>query len=185
MEPCQKARTLSRPSAVQNLVLSALFLALGLLLPFLTGQIPQIGIMLLPMHIPVLLCGFLCGWPYGLLVGLITPLLRSLLFGMPPLYPSATAMALELASYGFFCGLLYGLSSRKKLFSVYAALIPSMILGRVIWGCASIVLYQAIGKGFTWAMFLSGAFLSAIPGVILQLVLIPPLVVALQRVSRR
>ena len=69
---------------LRRLVYSALFLALALLLPFLTGQIPQIGSALNPMHIPVLLCGFVCGWPWGLAVGLIAPLLRHLLFGMPP-----------------------------------------------------------------------------------------------------
>ena len=53
-------------TSTRKLTLSALFLALGLVLPLITGQIPQIGKMLLPMHIPVLLCGMVCGWPYGL-----------------------------------------------------------------------------------------------------------------------
>ena len=70
---------------VQNLALSAMFMAIGLVLPFLTGQIPQIGSMLLPMHLPVLLCGLICGWQYGGLVGFVLPLLRYLLFGMPHL----------------------------------------------------------------------------------------------------
>lgn len=186
MELNQKAKK-SAPyglTSVQNLILAALFLALGILLPFLTGQVPQIGSMLLPMHIPVLLCGFVCGWPYGLLIGLITPLLRSVLFGMPPIYPTAVGMALELASYGFFSGLFYSKLPRK-ISSVYATLILSMILGRIVWGFASVFLYQAVGKGFTWAMFLGGAFLNAIPGIILQIVLIPALVGVLQKVSRR
>jgi len=68
-----------------RLTLAALFVALGLVLPFLTGQIPEIGSMLLPMHLPALLCGFVCGWPCGLAVGFVMPLLRSLIFGMPPL----------------------------------------------------------------------------------------------------
>ncbi|MVB11234.1 ECF transporter, substrate-specific component [Caprobacter fermentans] len=169
-------------SSVQNLIFSALFLALGLLLPFLTGQVPQIGSMLLPMHIPVLLCGFLCGWPYGLLVGLITPLFRSVLFGMPPIYPTAAAMALELASYGFFSGFFYR-KFPKTISSIYAALILSMILGRVIWGGASIFLYQAAGKGFTWVMFLGGAFLNAIPGIVLQIIVIPALVAVLRKTA--
>lgn len=50
---------------IQNMVLSALLLAIGLVLPFLTGQIPEIGSALLPMHIPVLICGFICGWQWG------------------------------------------------------------------------------------------------------------------------
>jgi thiamine transporter ThiT len=86
----------------KKMVLSALFIALGLVLPFFTGQIPQIGSRLLPMHIPILLCGFVCGAPFGLAAGFITPLLRSLIFGMPPMMPTAVAMAFELAAYGLF-----------------------------------------------------------------------------------
>ena len=80
----------------RKLVLSAFFMALGIVLPFLTGQIQQIGNMLLPMHIPVMLCGFICGWQYGLAVGAVTPLLRSMMFGMPPMMPTAAAMAVEI-----------------------------------------------------------------------------------------
>ena len=91
---------------INTLTLAALFLALGLVLPFLTGQIPEIGGMLLPMHIPVLICGFVCGWKYGLVVGFITPLLRMMLFGMPPL-ATAVGMAFELATYGAVTGIVY------------------------------------------------------------------------------
>ena len=93
--------------STKKVALAGLFLALGLLLPFLTGQIPQIGNMLLPMHIPVLLCGYFCGWRYGLAVGAAAPLLRSALFGLPPMFPIAVAMAFELAVYGLMTGLLY------------------------------------------------------------------------------
>ena len=82
---------------VHNLVLAAMFLALALVLPFLTGQIPQIGGMLLPMHLPVFLCGLICGWRYGAVVGFVAPLMRMALFGMPPLV-AAVAMAFELAA---------------------------------------------------------------------------------------
>ena len=92
---------------VKKLVLAGMFLALGMILPFITGQVPQIGNMLCPMHIPVLLCGFICGWQYGLVVGFITPLLRSFMFGMPPVYPTAIVMAFELMTYGFLSGFLY------------------------------------------------------------------------------
>ena len=165
---------------IKKLVLSALFLTLCLLLPFLTGQIPTIGSMLLPMHIPVLLCGFFCGWEYGLLVGLIAPLMRSVLFSMPPMFPTAVAMAFELAAYGCLSGLFYRLFS-KKLVGVYVSLILAMLAGRVVWGAVSLVLYGLAGKGFTFAMFLSGAFINALPGIIIQLVLIPGLVVLLSR----
>ena len=165
----------------QLLTLSAMFLALGLVLPFLTGQIPQFGSMLLPMHLPVLLCGFVCGWPYGLAVGFVTPLLRSVLFGMPPMMPTALAMAFELAAYGAFAGLLYARLPRKDS-SVYVALVGAMLLGRVVWGLVSWVLYALFtAKTFTLAIFWTGAFVNAWPGIVLQLVAVPLIVFALKR----
>ena len=98
---------------VRRLIYAALYLAIALVLPFVTGQIPQIGEALCPMHIPVLLCGFVCGWPYGLAVGLVAPLLRSALFGMPRLFPTAVAMTPELAVYGALAGLCYRLLPKK------------------------------------------------------------------------
>ena len=90
---------------VQKLTVSAMCMALGLVLPFLTGQIPEIGNMLLPMHLPIFLCGILCGAPYGAAVGALTPLLRSLLFSRPVLYPGALSMSFELCAYGALVGL--------------------------------------------------------------------------------
>jgi len=167
--------------ATRKLILSALFLALGLVLPFLTGQIPQIGKMLLPMHIPVLLCGFVCGWPYGLAVGFVAPLLRIVLFGMPPLYPTALAMAFELAAYGAVTGALYARSAKRGLGAVYGALIAAMLAGRAVWGLAEIVLLGLGGSAFTLQAFWSGAFASAGPGIVLQLILIPAVMAGLQR----
>ena len=164
----------------RKLTYAALFLALALVLPFLTAQIPEIGSMLSPMHIPVLLCGFLCGWPWGLAVGFIAPPLRSVLFGMPAMFPGAAAMAFELATYGAVSGLLYRMLPRKK-WSIYATLITAMIVGRVVWGIARWILAGLSGKGFTWAMFLAGGFTNAVPGIILHIVLIPVLVMVLDR----
>ena len=165
----------------KNLVLSAMFLALGMVLPLLTGQIQQIGSMLLPMHIPVLLCGFICGWPYGLAVGFILPLLRSVTFGMPPMYPVAIAMAFELATYGFVSGFLYARCRKHSLLAIYACLIAAMIAGRLVWGAAEIVLLGLKGNAFTWQAFLAGAVLNAIPGIIVQLILIPAILLALKK----
>ena len=92
---------------IVKITLSGMFLGLALVLPFLTGQIPEIGSMLCPMHIPVLLCGYLCGGTWGLIVGLMAPLLRSMIFGMPPMFPTAVCMAFELAIYGLSAGVLY------------------------------------------------------------------------------
>lgn len=162
-------------------VLSALFLALGLVLPLLTGQIPQVGSMLLPMHLPALLCGFVCGWPYGLVVGFVTPLLRSVLFGMPPMVPTAIAMAFELAIYGAVAGALYQKLSQKPV-NVYVSLILAMLCGRLVWGLVSIPLYAAfVGNAFTLALFWLNGFVKAWPGIVVQLVLVPLVVFALER----
>lgn len=165
---------------IRRLVLSAMFLALGLVLPFVTGQIPQIGNMLLPMHIPVLLCGLICGWQYGGLVGFICPLLRSALFSAPPM-PGAVGMAFELCAYGVIVGVLYGRSKWKCVFSLYRSLIIAMIGGRVVWGIARVIMVGAMNVPFGWEAFISGALLTAIPGIILQLNLIPAIMVALDR----
>ena len=165
---------------IRKIVLSGLLIALGILLPFLTGQIPQIGSMLLPMHIPVLLCGFFCGWKYGLAVGLITPLLRSVIFGMPPIL-TALAMAFELASYGVVTGMLNKLLAGKKL-RIYISLVAAMIVGRVVWGFVSIIIYGVTNASFTWQIFLGGALLNAIPGIVLQLIVVPVLVLAIEKI---
>lgn len=162
------------------MVRAALFLALTYLLPFLTGQIPEIGAMLCPMHLPVLLCGFLCGWQWGGIVGLTAPLLRSLTLSMPPLYPTAVCMALELATYGIAAGLLYHLLPPKKPF-LYPALLLSMVAGRLVWGGAMLACMGVQGKPFGIAAFLSGAVTGAIPGIVLQILLIPPIVLLLDR----
>ncbi len=170
-----------RRKSLLNLTLSALFLAIGIVLPFFTGQIQQIGKMLLPMHIPVLLCGLICGWSYGAAVGAVLPILRSLLFGMPALYPNAVAMTVELMTYGLVVGFLFSHSRWQCVLSLYRSLIAAMLAGRVVWGITEIVLLGLGGTSFTWKAFIAGALLDAIPGIILQLALIPAVMVALNR----
>ena len=165
---------------VKKLNLAALFLAMALVLPFLTGQIPEVGSMLCPMHIPVLLCGFFCGWPWGLMVGFVAPLLRSVTFGMPPMFPVAICMAFELAAYGAISGALYQKLPKKKS-SIYVALLVAMVLGRIVWGAAQFVCLGLSGSSFTMSAFWAGAVTSAIPGIIVQIVLIPLLVMALEK----
>lgn len=167
--------------ATKNMTLSAMFLALGLVLPFLTGQIPQIGSMLLPMHIPVMLCGLICGWQYGAVVGFIMPLLRSALFGAPVMFPAATAMAFELMTYGLVAGLMYGLSRWQCIVALYRSLIVAMLAGRAVWGVVQVIQLGFSGNEFTWAAFMSGAFLNAVPGIVIQLILIPAIMAALNR----
>ena len=165
---------------LRKLTYSALYMAIALILPVVTGQIPEIGAMLCPMHIPALLCGFMCGWPWGVAVGFISPLLRSVMFGMPAMFPAAIAMAFELAVYGGMAGLLYSRLPRKK-WMIYAALLISMIAGRVVWGAVQALLAGLSGNSFTWTLFLMGAVINAIPGIIMQLVLIPVLVVTMDK----
>lgn len=166
---------------VHKLSLSAMLFALGLVLPFFTGQVPQIGSMLLPMHLPVFLCGLICGARYGVLVGALLPIMRSLLFGMPPMYPTALAMAFELATYGFVSGLIYFKKDYRCVKRLMIALVSAMVCGRVVWAGAMILLLGLQGGAFTWQAFVAGAFLNAIPGIILQLLLIPTIMIALNK----
>ena len=164
----------------RRITYAALYLAIALVLPFITGQIPEVGSMLCPMHIPVLLCGFMCGWPLGLIVGFIAPLLRGALFGMPALFPTGVAMAFELAVYGAVSGLIYRLLP-KKTPSIYITLIIAMICGRVVWGVVRVVLAGLSGSEFTWKMYLAGAVTNALPGIAIQIIIIPIIVMAMNK----
>ena len=170
--------------SINRLTLTALFLALGLVLPFLTGQIPQIGNMLLPMHFPVFLCALICGWQYGFGLGLLLPLLRSFIFGMPYLYPTAIAMAFELAAYGLIAGLIYGYLRPQNIKTLYISLVASMIGGRIIWGIVQTLLMGLGGHAFGFAAFMTSAVFNAVPGIIAQLILIPLIMMALDKTKR-
>lgn len=163
-----------------NLALAAMFLALAYVMPFLTGQVPQIGNMLCPMHVPVLLCGFICGAPWGLIVGVTAPLLRSLTLGMPPLFPTALAMAFELAAYGFVSGLLYRVFPKKKVY-IYCSLIAAMVIGRLVWGAVQFVCMGLDASKFGFSAFWAGAVVNALPGIVLQIVLIPVIVMLIEK----
>ena len=174
---------MKRRNEILKLTLSAMFLSAAFVMPFLTGQIPQIGSMLCPMHIPVLLCGFFCGAPWGLVVGFFAPILRSFVLGMPPMFPTAFCMAFELAAYGFVAGWLHNKLPKKKAY-VYVSLLLAMLIGRMVWG---IVMYFCMGldaSKFGWAAFLGGAVLNAIPGIILQVVLIPIVVITAGKIAK-
>lgn len=160
-----------------------MFFALGLLLPFLTGQIPQIGNMLLPMHLPVFLCALICGWQYALPMAAALPLLRSLIFTLPRIYPDAVAMAFELATYAFVAGFIYSRFKKQNILKVYISLIAAMIAGRIVWGVVKAILLGIAGDTLTFSAFISGAILTAIPGIILQLVLIPAIMLALDKMK--
>ena len=179
----KKTQRESNQEKTRKLTLSAMFFALGIVLPFWIGQIPAIGKVLLPMHIPVLLCGLIVGWKYGFAVGFLLPIVRGMLFGMPKLFPNGMAMAVELGTYGLVIGLAYGHSKWKNMLALYRSLIIAMLAGRIVWALAEVVLLGVTGSVFTWQMFMAGAFLNAIPGIILQLVLIPTVMMALDRAN--
>lgn len=169
---------------VKKTVLAAMLLAVGFVLPLLTGQIKEIGDTLLPMHLPVLLCGLLCGWKYGATVGFILPFLRSVVFSMPPIYPNAVWMALELSTYGLMIGLLYARVTKFSLGRLYGCLIVAMLCGRAVWGIAKALLLGLKGSVFTFSMFLTGAFIDSFAGIVLQLVLIPLLMSIVVKITK-
>ncbi len=170
---------------IKNLAYSGLFLAIGMLLPLLTGQLKEIGDSLLPMHLAVMLCGLVCGWKYGLVVGLILPFFRSVTFGMPPLYPQAVWMALELATYGVVIAIMYSIFKRKNIGYLYLSLIISMISGRIVWGITKAILLGISDNPFPFSAFLIGGFVDAIPGIILQLILIPIIMTLIERIKQK
>lgn len=176
----EKQRITKNPKT-KTLVLAALFLAVGVVLPSLTGSIKEIGDSLLPMHLVVMLCGVICGWPYATLIGLILPFFRSLLFSMPPLYPNAVWMALELATYGFVIGFLYARRKTYSLGYLLFCLVSSMLAGRAVWGIAKAVLLGVAGKPFGIEAFLIGGFVDAVPGLIIQFITVPLVVALLER----
>lgn len=165
---------------LKNLVLSAMFLAVAYVLPFVAGQIPQIGGMLCPMHIPVILCGFICGAPWGLAVGFVAPLFRSLTLGMPTLFPKAVAMAFELATYGFISGIMYCIFPKKKGY-IYLSLIVAMVTGRLVWGLVQFACAGLDFEKFGLATFWAGAVVNAVPGIIIQIILVPVIVMLIEK----
>ena len=167
-----------------RLVLSSMFLALAYVLPFLTGQIPEVGNMLCPMHIPVLLCGFICSAPWGAAVGISAPLLRSMVLGRPVMFPEAISMSFELMVYGFLSGLLYKIFPKKKIY-IYVSLVISMLAGRLVWGLVKFTLLGFDMSAFGISAFFAGAFTNAIPGIILQLIIVPVLVMVIEKITKK
>ena len=166
---------------LKRLTVAAMMLALALLLPFLTGQVPAIGKMLAPMHLPVLLCGLLCGPIFGFAVGIVAAPLRFVLFGAPQM-PNVLYMTAELAAYGLFAGIFYHILPKRKL-CLYISLILAMIGGRVAYAITFIAINLS-GAKTVEALILpvvSATVLNAWPGMIIQIVIIPTLLIVLQK----
>lgn len=170
----------TRKQTTLKITYAALCLALAMVLPFLTMQIPQIGKALAPMHIAIFLCGFICGAPYGAAVGFIAPLLRSVTLGMPMLFPDAFVMSFELLAYGILSGALYR-ALPKKIPYIYLSLILSMIGGRIVWGIVKFIVSGFTNTAFPFSAFIAGAVVNALPGIILHLILVPLIIIAIRK----
>lgn len=162
-----------------RLIYAAICIALGILLPQVNKLIPvaNIGAILSPMHIPVLLSGFLCGVPYAIFVGFILPLLNFILTGMPPIYPIGLSMMFELAAYGMIAALLYKVTKNN----IWVSLIGAMLGGRIVMGIANTILFGLADKPYSFSTFLSAAFVTALPGIVIHLIVIPAVVYALKK----
>ena len=169
----------------QRLTLSGLFLALGIILPLATAHgfgVP--GTLLLPMHLPVLLCGFLCGPLFGTLCGGALPLLNCVLTGMPAPFPMLPIMFFELAVYGLVSGLLFCKTPLgKQKFGICAALPITMICGRVAYAAVFYILLLTVGN--LKALAVTAAIVTGLPGIIIQLLAIPPIILMIQKHNRQ
>ena len=165
---------------ILKLVLSALMLALAIVLPMVVSMGSQrLGQIFLPMHLPVMLCGFICGSPFGIIVGLIAPLLKSILTGLPVM-TSAVPMAFELATYGGMCGMLYKVFPKKTGY-IYPNLIISMIVGRIVNGSVNYLVATASDNEFILDSFITLTTVNALPGIVIQLALIPLILLSLRK----
>jgi niacin transporter len=164
------------------LVLTALFVAIGVLLPIAFHSINMFGAIFLPMHIPVILCGLICGPLLGVVAAIMTPLLSSVITGMPVIYPVAVAMIFELATYAVVAGVMFRLLKKLNIIlALYISLVCAMLLGRGVLGVVSYILYGVLGNGYTFSAFIASAFITAWPGIIIQLVIIPWLYIFLKK----
>ena len=163
-------------------VTTAVCIALCVVLPMTLHAIPNGGTLFSPMHLPVLLCGLVCGWPYGLLCGILGPLLSSLITGMPGMGYLPTMMV-ELALYGLISGIMIQLIHTGKLAAdLYISLLTAMLAGRILTGIARALIFAPrSGSVYSMEAWATGYFVSSLPGIIVQLILIPVLYMALQR----
>ena len=168
---------MQKMSAVKKSIITAVCIALCVVLPQAFHAVPNAGAIYLPMHIPVLLCGLLCGWSYGLLCGLAGPALSALLTGMPPA-AVLPGMLVECGVYGLAAGLLMQLVRTKRLYAdLYISLVAAMLLGRVVSGAAKALIFSA--GSYSMASWVAGSFVTALPGIVIQLALLPSIVYAL------
>jgi len=162
----------------KKVVFTAVCIALCVVLPMAFHSIQNAGTIFLPMHIPVLLCGLMCGWPFGFICGLLGPTLSCLLTGMPPV-AMLPAMMVETAAYGCITGLMMCfVHTKKPMADLYISMITAMILGRVLAGLAKSLILSPGTAPFAW---ITTSLVAGIPGIAIQLILIPLVVMSLTR----
>ena len=178
-----KAGSRGNKSIIYKITTTGMLLALGIILPILFHVFSISGLIFLPMHIPVLICGLLCGWQYGMVIGLILPFAANLISGAPPIYPTAISMAFELMAYGVVIALAFKLFQKimRNEFAYIVSLIIALVGGRIVLAIANIILLNLQGNTYTIEAFISAAFVTAIPGIIIQLIFIPVLMVILDK----
>ena len=165
-------------TSIKNMTLAAVCVALCVVLPIAFHSIPDAGSVFLPMHIPVLICGMICGWPYGLLCGLMGPLMSSVLTGMPPA-AFLPAMMVECGTYGLVSGLVLRFVRTKHTYAdLYIALVVAMIAGRVVSGIAKALIFS---PGMAMSAWITASFITALPGIVIQLVFLPSVVLTLMK----
>lgn len=168
-------------SVIKKSILTAVCLALCVVLPQAFHAIPNAGSIYCPMHIPVLLCGLICGWPYGLVCGIAGPLLSSLFTGMPPA-AILPPMMVECAVYGMAAGIMMAAVHTKKVYvDLYASLVAAMLAGRAAAGIAKALIF-ARGE-MTLAAWATTHFVTSLPGIVIHLALIPTIVFALMKAN--
>ncbi len=175
----------NRHKEIVKITIATILLALGWVLPFITAQNGELGNMFNLIHIPTLITGFVLGPLYGLVIGFITPITRSLLFGMPPLYPMAFSMAFEMATYGLISGLLLYIFKKniKTIVSIYLSLVIALICGKVVWGISRVIFGYFGANQITFKIFIIDSFVKSFPGTIIQLILIPTIYFAVKKLS--
>ena len=167
-------------SRVKKICICAICTALCYVLPLAFHGL-ALGTALSPMHLPVLLCGLICGWPYGAFCGVVGPILSSILSSMPPA-PMLVSMIPELCAYGLFSGLLLEfIRTGRTIADLYLALIPAMVLGRVVGGIAQAVFYLSSARPYSIAIWATSYVVGTLPAIVLQLILLPALVLVLAR----
>ena len=165
-------------TSTKRIILAAACVALCVVLPMAFHSFPGGGNVFLPMHIPVLLCGMICSWPYGLLCGLLGPALSSLLTSMPPA-AYLPSMMVECAAYGAVAGLMMCFVRTKKAYlDLYISMVTAMVAGRFIAGVVKALILAPGTPMFAWV---TTSLIEGLPGIAIQLVLLPTLVYALMR----